>query len=187
MTANINYQIALTREISVPQRAVVGEISPPKKNFKCEITVNDSLVSKYEMRDIFLSLLPLEPMAIPQYKLIITAEFLSRLQKRDPDAFFKVYHELGHIHHQDLIHAAQTPEDKKAREQTLKGEPTEEDLAADRFALGYMGKSNSLHALKTIAKEREELCREKACGDRADLNRTAVEEIHRRIEKMEQE
>ena len=47
MAEHTTYQIALTRELSVPQRAVAGEIISPEKAFKCEITVNDSLVSKY--------------------------------------------------------------------------------------------------------------------------------------------
>ena len=183
MVQNTPYQIALTKDLSVPQRAVVGEIVSPKKNFKCEITVNDSLVSKYEMRDLFLSLLPLNPLTIPQYKLVITADFLRRLQKKDADAFFKLYHELGHIHHGDLLRSAKAEEQK---ETALCGEPTAEDLAADAFAKGYMGLKNSLHALKAIEKEREELCRGTACGDRAELNRAAVEEVRCRIEAMKQ-
>lgn len=181
MAEHTTYQIALTRELSVPQRAVAGEIISPEKAFKCEITVNDSLVSKYEMRDLFLSLLPLNPLTVPQYKIVITADFLRRLQKKDADAFFKLYHELGHIHHRDLLRAAKTEESK---ETALSGEPTAEDLAADAFAKGYMGLKNSLHALKAIEKEREELCHGAACGDRAELNRTAVEEIRHRIEAM---
>lgn len=184
MTQNVNYQIALTKELSVPQRAVVGEVISSEKNFKCEITVNDTLVSKYEMRDLFLSLLPLKPMMLPQYKIIITGDFLRRLQKKDANAFFKLYHEVGHIHHQDLIHEAKPSEEKG--EKTLTGEPTAEDLAADQFAKSYMGLKNSVNALKAIQKEREELCQTTAGGDRADLNHAAVEEIHRRIDAMQE-
>ena len=81
------YQIAFTRELTVPQNAIVGEIAPVEKQFKCEIIVNDALVAKYERRDICLSLLPLKPLEIPQYKLIITADFLRKLQKKDATAF----------------------------------------------------------------------------------------------------
>lgn len=182
MDQNITYEIALTREITVPQRTVVGEIMSSAKNFKCEIMVNDAMISKYEMRDIFVSLLPLRPLEIPQYKIIVTAEFLRRLQKKDPNAFFKLYHELGHIHHQDLINAKEPTEEQKAA--VLRGEPSEADLAADRFAKGYMGLKNSVNALKAIRKEREEGNKSAACGDRAALNRAALKEIELRLDAV---
>lgn len=180
MIHNTPYQIALTGEPSVPQRTVVGEILSPDKKFKCEIMVNDSMVNKYEMRDIFLSLLPLKPLQIPQYIIFITEEFLRRLQKKDSNAFFKLYHELGHIHNRDLLQNNTPPE----KEAALTGEPCEADLAADRFAKGYMGLKNSVKALRTIKKEREELCSSQCNSEKAQLNRAAVLDAERRIDAM---
>lgn len=176
------YQIAFTRELTVPQNAIVGEIAPAEKQFKCEIIVNDALVAKYERRDICLSLLPLKPLEIPQYKLIITADFLRKLQKKDATAFFKLYHELGHIHHQDLINETEPDEEEQALRNA--GKPSEADLAADQFAKSYMGLKNSLNALKEIRKEWEELCNSTACGDRAESNRAAKKEVQGRIEAI---
>lgn len=176
------YQIAFTRELTVPQNAIVGEIAPVEKQFKCEIIVNDALAAKYERRDICLSLLPLKPLEIPQYKLIITADFLRKLQKKDATAFFKLYHELGHIHHQDLINEKEPDEEEQALRKA--GKPSEADLAADQFAKSYMGLKNSLNALKEIRKEWEELCSSAACGDRAESNRAAKKEVLGRIEAI---
>lgn len=182
MTNDIPYNIALTRELGVPQRTVVGEIMAPNKQFKCEIMVNDSMVGKYEMRDIFLSLMPLKPLQIPQYKIFVTEEFLHRLQRKDPDAFFKLYHELGHIHNHDLLRNDAPTEGEK--EAALRGEPSDADLAADRFAKKYMGLKNSIKALRAIKKEREELCTSQCSSEKAKLNRAAVLDAERRIEAI---
>lgn len=179
MTPKPPYRIALTAEPAVPQRTVVGEIFSEEKKFKCEIMVHDSMVSKYEMRDIFLSLLPLKPLQIPQYIIFITEDFLRRLQKKDANAFFKLYHELGHIHHHDLL-TKKDDEEKRA----LTGEPEEADLAADRFAKTYMGLQNSLKALRAIKKEREELCTSTCNSEKAQQNRAAVIDAERRIDAI---
>lgn len=180
MTKEPQYQIALTGEPAVPQRRVVGEIFSSDKKFKCEIMVNDSMVSKYEMRDIFLSLLPLKPPQIPQYIIFITEEFLRRLQKKDSDAFFKLYHELGHIHNRNLLQSDVPP----GKETALNGEPSEADLAADRFAKKYMGLKNSIKALRAIKKEREELCTSQCSSEKAQQNRAAVMDAERRIDAI---
>ncbi len=177
------YQIAFTRELTVPQNAIVGEIAPVEKQFKCEIIVNDALVRKIrKTRYLPFSFLPLKPLEIPQYKLIITADFLRKLQKKDATAFFKLYHELGHIHHQDLINEKEPDEEEQALRKA--GKPSEADLAADQFAKSYMGLKNSLNALKEIRKEWEELCSSAACGDRAESNRAAKKEVLGRIEAI---
>lgn len=173
MEQRTEYNIALTKEKNIPQRAVIGEILPDKKQFKCEIILNDALVAKYERKDLFVSLMPLRPLEIPQYKLILTAEFLNLLQKQDPTAFFKVYHELGHIHNHDLIRMAElSPEEREAKKND---ETSAEEIAADKFAKGYMGWKHSLKALKDIAKERKDFSRGK------EEDKAALRDIERRI------
>lgn len=179
----IRYNIALTSEKNIPQNAVVGEIVPSVKKFSCEIILCDALVARYEMRDLFVSMLPLKPMMLPQYKLIITADFLSRLQRRDSNAFFKLYHEIGHIHNQDLINPRTPPEEQKEME--LSGVPTPEDLAADCFAKKYMGLKNTVEGLKTIRKEREEQMPKVACSDRSETDKASLLEIDRRLESIQ--
>ncbi|MBR5328689.1 MAG: hypothetical protein IKV45_00620 [Firmicutes bacterium] len=182
MSNDIIYNIALSGEPAIPQRTVVGEIIAPNKQFKCEIMLNDSMVSKYEMRDIFLSLMPLKPLQIPQYKIFVTEEFFHRLQKKDANAFFKLYHELGHIHNHDLLRSDAPTEEERAA--ALRGEPSDADLAADRFAKKYMGLKNSVKALRAIKKEREELCTSKCSSEKAQLNRAAVLDAERRIDAI---
>lgn len=182
MNNDMIYNIALTNEPAVPQKTVVGEIFSPNKSFKCEIMLNDSMVAKYEMRDIFLSLMPLKPLQIPQYKIFVTEECFRRLQKKDPNAFFKLYHELGHIHHHDLINAKELTEEEK--EAILAGVPTDADLLADRFAKKYMGLKNTVAALRAIKKEREELCTSSCDSEKAKMNRAAVLDAEHRIEAV---
>lgn len=182
MTNEIQYNIALTNEPAVPQRTVVGEILAPNKQFKCEIMLNDSMVGKYEMRDIFLSLMPLKPLQVPQYKIFVTEEFFRRLQRKDPNAFFKLYHELGHIHNHDLIDQKELTEEEK--EAVLAGVPTDADLLADRFAKKYMGLKHTVAALRAIKKEREELCTSKCDSEKAKMNRAAVLDAEHRIEAV---
>ena len=172
-----NYQIALSSEAAVPQRSIVGEVTAPEKTFRCELIVDDRLVAKYEMNEVFVTLLPTKPLELPQYKIIFNDDFLKKLQRRDATAFFKLYREIGHIHNLDLI------KDKREKEEKIKnGEPTEADLAADRFAMSYMGFSYALDGLKTIRKERKALYDSLACADTKDRRKLALDEIDKRIE-----
>ena len=172
-----NYKIALTREAAVPQKAIVGEVLPEKKAFKCEILLDDALVAKYEMGEVFATLLPFSPPRTPEYKIIISADFLKKLQRQDANAFFKLYREIGHIHHRDLLpkeHGEETPAPKN-------GEPAEADLAADRFAMSYMGFALAVDGLKAIKKEREQLYEAAACSETKEQRKMAVEEIEKRL------
>lgn len=108
--------------------------------------------------------------------------FSAEITKERCHRFFKLYHELGHIHHQDLINEKEPDEEEQALRKA--GKPSEADLAADQFAKSYMGLKNSLNALKEIRKEWEELCSSAACGERAESNRAAKKEVLGRIEAI---
>lgn len=177
------YSIAFSREANIPQGATIGEITDENKSFLCELVLNDTFIKQYERKDLILSLLPLKLPAIPHYKIIVSADFLKQLQKQNSDAFFKLYHELGHIHNKDLL-TPENPENEALRKQ---GIPTAEDLAADKFAKSYMGLKNSVNALKAVRREREALCKEVSCGERGEINRAALKEIAPRIEALKQQ
>ena len=172
-----NYQIALTSEAAVPQKSIVGEVTAPEKTFRCELIVDDHLVAKYEMNEVFVTLLPTKPLELPQYKIIFSDEFLKKLQRRDATSFFKLYREIGHIHNLDLIKDKDEEEEKNRN-----GEPSEADLAADRFAMSYMGFSYTLAGLKAIRKERKALYESLACAETKEQRKQALDEIDKRIE-----
>ena len=173
------YRISLSREKSIPQKAVVGEIAPPTgRTLKCEIVLDDAAVARYEMRDLFAALLPLKPLEVPHYRISVSEDCLKKLQKQDVTAFFKLYHELGHIDHGDLLPGQEAKADRFA--QVAEGKVSEEERKADRFAMAYMGLENAIQALTEM---REGL---KAEGGLlpSEKRRTAMAELDLRIEEL---